>query len=135
MILFPFSNAWHHKPMMDGDTCNCELVERLGIPANLLSHHLKALSEAGLVSGRRARVDGRWIYSSVKREAVALWRNRYCEFLGSARIHERTPYGPEGQGAQCSADQPNNRLVDSSFGRPFSCYTRFRPTDNYFTLV
>ena len=32
--------------LMEGDTCNCELVERLGLPANLLSHHLKVLSEA-----------------------------------------------------------------------------------------
>ncbi|WP_374685754.1 ArsR/SmtB family transcription factor, partial [Promineifilum sp.] len=47
--------------LMSGDTCNCELVERLGMPANLLSHHLKALSEAGLVCARRDRLDGRWV--------------------------------------------------------------------------
>ena len=41
--------------LMRGDTCNCELVEQLAMPANLLSHHLRVLSEAGLVDARRDR--------------------------------------------------------------------------------
>ena len=47
--------------LMNGDTCNCELAEHLDLPANLLSHHLKVLSQAGLVNARRDRLDGRWI--------------------------------------------------------------------------
>ena len=57
--------------LMEGDTCNCELVERLGLPANLLSHHLKVLSEAGLINARRDRIDGRWVYYAVDRAAAA----------------------------------------------------------------
>jgi ArsR family transcriptional regulator len=34
----------------------------------LLSHHLKVLREAGLVSGRR---DGRWVHYSIVPEALA----------------------------------------------------------------
>jgi ArsR family transcriptional regulator len=83
--------------LMDGDTCNCELVERLGVPANLLSHHLRVLSEAGLVNARRDRLDGRWVYYSADREAVARWRAWFDEFLDPARIHYRAPCGPEGQ--------------------------------------
>ena len=30
--------------LMQGDTCNCELVQELNLPANLLSHHLRAVS-------------------------------------------------------------------------------------------
>ncbi|TVR90384.1 MAG: ArsR family transcriptional regulator [Trueperaceae bacterium] len=41
-----------------GESCVCEVQEALDIPANLLSHHLKVLREAGLVIGTRR---GRWI--------------------------------------------------------------------------
>jgi ArsR family transcriptional regulator len=84
--------------LMNGDTCNGELVARLGIPANLLSHHLKVLSEAGLVLSRRDRIDGRWIYYSVNREAVAAWRAWFAAFFDPSRIRERELCGPEGQG-------------------------------------
>jgi ArsR family transcriptional regulator, arsenate/arsenite/antimonite-responsive transcriptional repressor len=36
------------------DACACELRERLGLSAPLLSHHLKVLREAGLVRTRKA---------------------------------------------------------------------------------
>ena len=83
--------------LMRGDSCNCELVAQLGIPANLLSHHLKVLSEAGLVSARRDAVDGRWIYYSVNRAAVAGWHTYLQSFLDPSRIEERPLCGPEGQ--------------------------------------
>ena len=38
--------------------CVCELQEALELPANLLSHHLRVLREAGLVRDQRR---GRWI--------------------------------------------------------------------------
>jgi ArsR family transcriptional regulator len=83
--------------LMRGDSCNCELVAQLGIPANLLSHHLKVLSEAGLVRARRDAVDGRWIYYSVNRAVVAGWHTYLQYFLDPARIEERPLCGPEGQ--------------------------------------
>jgi len=83
--------------LMGGDTCNCELVERLALPANLLSHHLKVLSEAGLVSARRDRLDGRWVYYSADRQAAAHWRAWFADFLDPTYIRQRTPCGPEGQ--------------------------------------
>jgi ArsR family transcriptional regulator len=82
---------------MTGDSCNCELKENLGLPPNLLSHHLRVLSEAGLVNTRRDMVDARWIYYSVDREAAARWQNWFGEFLDPAHIRERRVCGPEGQ--------------------------------------
>ncbi len=41
-----------------GESCACEVQAALDVPANLLSHHLKVLREAGLVHGTRR---GRWI--------------------------------------------------------------------------
>ena len=83
--------------LMEGDTCNAELTEKLGLPANLLSHHLRVLSETGLISSRRDRIDGRWIYYSVDREAAARWQQWFSTLLEPTRIRERVVCGPEGQ--------------------------------------
>ena len=84
--------------LMRGDSCNCELNERLGLPSNLLSHHLSVLRKAGLINSRHDVVDGRWIYYSVDRDAVTRWRAWLNEFLDPARIQARaTLCGPEGQ--------------------------------------
>lgn len=83
--------------LMKGDTCNAELNETLGLSPNLLSHHLRVLSDTGLVTSRRDRIDGRWIYYSVDREAAARWQQWFAEFLNPARIREREVCGPEGQ--------------------------------------
>jgi ArsR family transcriptional regulator, arsenate/arsenite/antimonite-responsive transcriptional repressor len=82
--------------LMTGDSCNCELTEKLGIPSNLLSHHLRVLSEAGLVNSRRDVVDARWIYYTVNREAAARWQEWFGHFLDPQRIQERVVCGPEG---------------------------------------
>jgi|SRR5579859_1115510 len=42
-----------------------ELVERLQLPQNLLSYHLKQLRQDGLVTERRSSADGRDIYYSL----------------------------------------------------------------------
>jgi ArsR family transcriptional regulator len=84
--------------LMQGDSCNCELNEKLGLPPNLLSHHLRVLRDAGLVRSRRDAIDGRWIYYAVEREAVARWRAWFSQFLDPGRIQERAVLcGPEGQ--------------------------------------
>lgn len=83
--------------LMQGDSCNCELQERLGLAPNLLSHHFRILEKAGLVHSRRDKIDGRWIYYSVDREAAARWHTWFNRFLDPARIQERSVCGPEGQ--------------------------------------
>jgi DNA-binding transcriptional ArsR family regulator len=73
---------------------------RLSIFAELMrgdsSHHLRTLSEAGLVTSRRDNIDGRWIYYSVDRQAVARWQAWFSEFLDPQRIQDRVVCGPEG---------------------------------------
>ena len=83
--------------LMNGDSCNGELKENLDLPPNLLSHHLSVLNKAGLVNSRRDRIDGRWIYYSVDRQAAARWQSWFIQFLDPSRITERTVCGPEGQ--------------------------------------
>jgi ArsR family transcriptional regulator, arsenate/arsenite/antimonite-responsive transcriptional repressor len=41
-----------------GPRCVCSLQEEVDVAANLLSHHLRVLREAGLIEGARR---GRWI--------------------------------------------------------------------------
>ena len=84
--------------LMQGDTCNCELNENLGLPPNLLSHHLRVLREAGLVRCRRDVMDGRWIYYAVDKGVIARWQAWFNQFLDPARLRRRTVLcGPEGQ--------------------------------------
>lgn len=84
--------------LMQGDSCNGELNERLGLPPNLLSHHLRVLRQAGLVRSRHDAVDARWIYYTVDREAAQRWQTWLNELLNPARIQKRLCLcGPEGQ--------------------------------------
>lgn len=84
--------------LMRGDSCNCELKEKLGLPPNLLSHHLRVLRQAGLVRSRRDAMDARWVYYAVNKEVVAEWHAWLNEFLDPARVQERAVLcGPEGQ--------------------------------------
>ena len=48
--------------------CVCHLIEPLGLSQPTVSHHLKKLTEAGLLE-REQR--GRWAYYALRREAVA----------------------------------------------------------------
>ena len=52
-----------------GASCACEVQEAVDVPANLLSHHLKVLREAGLVTGTRR---GRWIDYRVETVNLAI---------------------------------------------------------------
>ena len=72
--------------LMGGASCNGWLTEALDLPANLLSHHLKVLREAGLVQDRRDAVDGRWIYYQVNAPALAALHAWMSEFFAPARV-------------------------------------------------
>lgn len=85
--------------LLQGVSCNGELNDRLGLPPNLLSHHLRVLKAAGLVTSRRDRVDGRWIYYAVNPTAIEQWRSWLGHFLDPARLQPRCLCGPEGEQA------------------------------------
>ena len=69
----------------------------LGLPPNLLSHHLRVLRKAGLINSRRDVVDGRWIYYAVDKEEFTRWQTWFTEFLNPVRIRKRPILcGPEG---------------------------------------
>jgi ArsR family transcriptional regulator, arsenate/arsenite/antimonite-responsive transcriptional repressor len=55
----------------DGDVCQCELQPLFDITQPTLSHHLKKLADARLVSVERR---GRWAYYSINDDALEVLR-------------------------------------------------------------
>jgi ArsR family transcriptional regulator len=55
----------------EGEVCVCDLTAPLGLSQPTVSHHLKVLTEAGLV-GREKR--GRWVYYWLLPEPIELLR-------------------------------------------------------------
>jgi len=55
-----------------GEVCVCDLVEPLGRSQPTVSHHLKILTEAGLVVGDKR---GRWVWYRVVPERLGLLRS------------------------------------------------------------
>jgi ArsR family transcriptional regulator len=53
------------------EVCACELVEALGLAQPTVSHHLKVLYEAGLLTKERR---GTWIYYRILSEKLAMLR-------------------------------------------------------------
>jgi ArsR family transcriptional regulator len=52
----------------EGEVCVCEFVEPLGKSQPTISHHMRILSEAGLVQGDRR---GKWVWYSLNADRLA----------------------------------------------------------------
>jgi len=48
--------------LQGGKHCACQIIKHLGLPQNLVSHHLNKLKKAGLIEGQK---DGVWIHYSL----------------------------------------------------------------------
>ncbi len=80
--------------LTEGEICNCELAEGLGIAQNLVSHHIRQLREAGFVRERRDAADARWIYYRLDADALgAAWRSLDA-LINPAHLGERAPVCP-----------------------------------------
>jgi ArsR family transcriptional regulator, arsenate/arsenite/antimonite-responsive transcriptional repressor len=55
----------------EGEVCVCDFVEPLGKSQPTVSHHMKILSDAGLVHGERR---SKWVYYSLDRARLASLR-------------------------------------------------------------
>lgn len=56
----------------EGEICVCDFVEPLGKTQGTVSHHLKILAGAGLVSGDRR---GKWVWYSLDQDRLASLRS------------------------------------------------------------
>jgi ArsR family transcriptional regulator len=77
--------------LMHGEICNCEMVERLGLAQNLVSHHLRQLRDLGLVRSRRDPRDQRWIYYSVDRDELGRIHGELGRLFDPAVVGDRAP--------------------------------------------
>lgn len=53
--------------LQNGEKCACKLLEELNIGQPTLSHHMKILCDADIVTGRK---DGKWTYYSFNTEGI-----------------------------------------------------------------
>ena len=53
--------------LRQGERCVCDIEAATRLPQNLVSHHLRALREVGLIECRR---DGRWAYYAINSECL-----------------------------------------------------------------
>ncbi|MDD4625175.1 MAG: metalloregulator ArsR/SmtB family transcription factor [Candidatus Paceibacterota bacterium] len=58
--------------LKDGEHCACQVIKHLGLPQNLVSHHLNKLKKAELVEGRK---EGVWIYYSLTKKGREITEN------------------------------------------------------------
>jgi DNA-binding transcriptional ArsR family regulator len=77
--------------LMRGEVCNCELSADLGLPQNLVSHHVRKLREAGLVEEHRDPGDARWVHLSVDLEALGTAWASLASAFDPARAGTRLP--------------------------------------------
>lgn len=77
--------------LMRGEYCNCELSAELGLPENLVSHHVRKLRAAGLVREHRDPTDARWVHIRVDHEALAGAWASLSGALNPARVGARLP--------------------------------------------
>src|SRR5215470_1398139 len=54
-----------------GEICSCDLLEPLGKSQPTISHHTRALADAGLIAGEK---QGRWVWWTIVPERVEALR-------------------------------------------------------------
>jgi ArsR family transcriptional regulator len=68
------------------DLCVCHLVDELALPQPLVSHHLKVLRQAGLVTAERYR---QWTYHRLMPDEVAAVAGELSGLVDRRRDGER----------------------------------------------
>jgi ArsR family transcriptional regulator len=73
--------------LLDGERCVCDLMSDLGLAQSRLSWHLKTLSDARIITGRR---EGRWNYYSLNADGLAEVRGMLDALKPTRRLAVRS---------------------------------------------
>ncbi len=65
--------------LSDGEKCGCKLLEKFDITQPTLSHHMKILTDCGLVNARK---EGKWHHYSINGNTLCDFKN-YIDNLSS----------------------------------------------------
>lgn len=72
-----------------GERCGCELLEELQVTQPTLSHHMKVLSDCGLISSYK---DGKWHHYSINCEKFREFKSYLAAITCSCdTLNESTP--------------------------------------------
>lgn len=53
--------------LMSGEKCACVLLEEMNIAQSTLSHHMKILTDSGLINARK---EGKWMHYSLSTQGI-----------------------------------------------------------------
>ena len=76
-------NRWRIlETLKEGERCACVLLTRMQIGQSTLSHHMKVLCDAGLITSRR---DGKWTHYSLRPEGIQAAKGLLDSLLTASR--------------------------------------------------
>ncbi len=73
--------------LTQGELCVCDIESALGLPQNLVSHHLGVLREAGFIRARRA---GQWVYYAIDKPALGQIYPALCRLFNPQCVHDES---------------------------------------------
>ena len=62
-----------------GELCVCQIIEALDLPHNLVSHHLKVLTSAGILLKRK---EGRFIFYRMNLKNFSSFKKEFQDLVG-----------------------------------------------------
>jgi ArsR family transcriptional regulator len=90
-----------------GELCACKLLGHFNITQPTLSHHMKVLTDCGIVNGRK---DGVWTYYSLNRERIDGFIG-FLRFVTSEKDNCicKAPIADAPYGKECCGSLSNNQ--------------------------
>jgi ArsR family transcriptional regulator len=64
-----------------GELCACDIMDALSLTQPTISHHMKVLQHAGLVTGRK---DGKWMHYSINQDRI----DEVCSFIKNLTFYK-----------------------------------------------
>lgn len=71
--------------LKNGELCACHILEAFNITQPTLSHHMKILSDSGLVLGRK---DGKWMHYSINSKTFEEVKKYIDVFCGIKKMEQ-----------------------------------------------
>ncbi|MGQ9903864.1 MAG: ArsR/SmtB family transcription factor [Anaerolineae bacterium] len=71
--------------LAQGESCVCDIENAVGLPQNLVSHHLGVLREAGFLRARRA---GQWVYYAINKATLGEVYPALCRLFNPEHVSD-----------------------------------------------